>query len=263
MVKLEKIRKTARILMVLPTLGQRPDYLKQTLESIKNQSPILYDIVMIYPLDNKQTAELARQYGAKSLADPGTLSGAVNVGVASANDNHEFIGWIGDDDLISAESLEIAIKTLDDSPSASAAFGYCDYINEQGNKIMTSRAGWIAPWLMTWGPNLVPCPGAVFRLSALREAGEFAVENKYSMDLDMFLRLRKIGKLVNTKRVQASFRWHATSTTVANRSKVVKETEKVKRKHLPAWAKPFAFIWEMPVRLATRLAANRLNKMSQ
>ena len=79
----------------------------------------------------------------------------------------------------------------------------------------------------------------------------------------MFLRLRKIGKLVNTKRVQASFRWHATSTTVANRSKVVKETEKVKRKHLPAWAKPFAFIWEMPVRLATRLAANRLNKMSQ
>ena len=111
MVKPEKTTKTARILMVLPTLGQRPDYLKQTLESIKSQSPTPYDIVMIYPLENKQTAELARQYGAKSLADPGTLSGAVNVGVASANDNHEFIGWIGDDDLISAGSLKAAIKT--------------------------------------------------------------------------------------------------------------------------------------------------------
>jgi len=249
--------------MVIPTLGERIDYLRLTLDSIKKQSNVTYDIVMIYPLKNKEAAKLAKEYGAISVEDPGSISSAVNAGIAQAKPHHEYIGWIGDDDLISQESLSTAIGMLDQKPKAVVAFGYCDYIDSDGKKIFTSRAGNIAPWLMTWGPNLVPCPGAVFRTSALKKVGEFDEENKYSMDLDMFLRLRKIGKFINTKRVQASFRWHPTSTTVANRDKSLKETEQVKRKHLHKFLRPFSPLWEIPVRLATRVAAKRVNIMAK
>lgn len=259
----KKVANNARILMVVPTLGQRTDLLRKTLSSIKDQHPTPYDIVMIFPLKNKETAALADEFGAMVVDDPGTLSGAVNAGIACAKPQHEYIGWIGDDDLIAPESLRVAIDALDKEPGAVVAFGYCDYIDDTGRRILTSRAGRLAPWLMTWGPNLVPCPGAVFRLSALHKAGEFDVTNKYSMDLDMFLRLRKIGKFINTKRVQASFRWHPTSTTVANREKVVRETEQVKRKYLPKSLRLFAPLWELPVRYATIFAARRVNTMAR
>lgn len=257
-----KENKHARILMVLPTLGQRTDLLRQTLESIKSQSPLLYDIVMIFPLKNVETAKLAEEFGAIAIEDPGSISSALNAGIAQAQSHHEFIGWIGDDDLITQDSLKTAIDALDASPDAVVAYGYCDYINDTGKKIFTSQAGKLAPWLMSWGPNLIPCPGAVFRLSALHQAGEFDVTNKYSMDLDMFLRLRRLGKFVNTRRIQAAFRWHPTSTTVANRKKVLRETEQVKRKYLPTPLRRIAPIWEIPVRLATTLAAKRVNKMA-
>lgn len=249
----------ARILVVLPTLGQRSDLLKKTLESIKAQLPVSYDIAMIYPLDSKPTSKLADEYNAVKLADPGGLSAALNTGISSAKAHHEYIAWIGDDDLIAPNSLATTLDALDTNPDAVVAYGYCDYIDSDGNKIFTSRAGSIAPWLMTWGPNLLPVPGALFRRSALKLAGDFDVNNKYSMDLDMFLRLRKIGKFINTRSVLASFRWHVDSTTVANRDKVLKETKIVKRRYLPRYLLAIAPLWEVPVDIATKIAAKRVN----
>ncbi|HMS25107.1 MAG TPA: glycosyltransferase [Acidimicrobiia bacterium] len=253
----------SRILLVIPTLGQRPDYLRQTLDSIKSQQGVIYDIVMIFPLDNEETMQLAHEVNAIIVDDPGGISAAVNAGIAQAQPRHEFIGWIGDDDLLATDSLKTAIEVLDQTSDAVLAFGFCDYIDDRGEKLFTNRAGNWAPWLMTWGPNLVPCPGTVFRKSALDKAGEFDVENKYCMDLDMLLRLRKLGKFVNTKRTMASFRWHSTSTTVVNRVKLLKEVKQVKRKHLSPVLRKFAPIWEPPVSIATTFAAKSVNRKAQ
>jgi glycosyltransferase involved in cell wall biosynthesis len=253
----------SRILVVIPTLGERIDLLRKTLESIKLQTPVLYDIVIVYPLKNKEVKKLAHEFNATSVEDPGSLSSALNAGVASARPWHEFISWIGDDDLIAPNSYRTALDALDNNPSAVLAFGYCDYIDDNGKKLFTSRAGKIAPWLMTWGPNLVPCPGILFRLSSLQAAGPFDVNNKYSMDLEMLLRLRKLGKFINTKATLASFRWHSSSTTVSNRHLVLQETEAVKRKYLSRPLQLIAPLWEIPVRLATKIAAKRVSKITQ
>jgi GT2 family glycosyltransferase len=116
---------------------------------------------------------------------------------------------------------------------------------------------------MTWGPNLVPLPGMMFRLSSLNQIGGFDENNKYSMDLDVLLRMRKIGKIINTKRTLASFRWHAESTTVSSRGKSLKEAAAVKRKYLPKYLRPFAPLWEVPVGIATRLAARRVSALAR
>jgi len=248
--------------MVVPTLGQRNDLLKLTLESLARQTEQPFDIVMIFPLKNKETAALAKEYNARMIDDPGGLSAAVNAGIAQAQPYHEYIGWIGDDDLVAPRSIKTTVDALDKNPDAVVAFGYCDYINDKGDYVFTSRAGRFAPWIMTWGPNLVPMPGLMLRKDALTKAGTFDEDNKYSMDLDMLLRLRKIGKFVNTGKTLASFRWHPSSTTVANRKLVLAETEKVKRKYLPSYLKPIAPVWELPVRIATKVAAKRVNNMA-
>jgi cellulose synthase/poly-beta-1,6-N-acetylglucosamine synthase-like glycosyltransferase len=253
-----------RVLVLMPTLGKRNDLLRKTLESIAAQKPIMSDIAMVFPLNNKGAAGLAKEFGAIMVEDPGKgLSAAVNSGLAQAKPWHEFITWLGDDDLLTPKSLATSTKTLDNNKDAVVAFGYCDYIDINGKHIFTSRAGKLAPWLMTWGPDLVPMPGLLLRRTALEKVGLFDVDNKWSMDLDILLRLRKTGKFINTKTVLACFRWHQTSQTVSNRPKVLKEAEKVKRKYLPAPLRIFAPLWERPVRIATNLAVYRVNKLAR
>lgn len=250
----------SRILVVLPTLGERQELLKETLESIISQSE-KPDIVIVCPKDNKQTLKLAKQVGAIVVDDPGSLSEAVNSGIEAANENHEFISWIGDDDLLTPDSLKTTAASLDSNPNAVLAYGYCEYIDNKGKKLFTSRAGNFAPWLMTWGPNLVPLPGILFRKSALLKTSGFDPSLKYSMDLDMLLKLRKHGQFVNTHKTLAAFRWHSDSTTVANRNASLKEAEYVKRRYLSPILRPIAFLWELPVKWATKLAAKRVNRM--
>lgn len=251
------------VLVLVPTLGQRPEFLKSTIESIKAQNYKSADILIVCPARSAKTHKIAKEYGCKTADDPGTgLSAALNVGLDLAKRKYKYLAWIGDDDLLRPSSFETTISALESNAKAAVAYGYCDYIDDTGRVLFTNRTGRFAPWIMTWGPNLVPEPGILFRITALTKAGKFDESNKYSMDLDMLLRLRKIGPFVNTKATLAAFRWHESSTTVSNRKAVLDETEKVKRKYLPNLARFFAPLWEKPVRIATNLASKRVTKLA-
>ena len=250
-----------KVLVILATLGERTALLKETLESISKQQ-VPYDLVMIYPFSSKETAKLAKTYGAKSIEDPGGMSAAVNEGIKSAKQWHKYFTWIGDDDLLSEECLKSAVKVLDGNDNRVVAYGNLNYINPDGQLIFRNRIGKLAPLIISWGPNLMPLPGSVFRTTAVKRVGYFDTTLKYSMDLDLFLRLKRIGTFCHTGKVHASFRWHPTSTTVANREKILIETEFVKNRYLPKIVRPFSFLWDIPVRLATKIAAQRVNKLA-
>ena len=250
------------VLIVLPTLGRRPEYLKKTLATLAAQSPIQFDLVMVFPLKSKETVALAKQYNATMIDDPGGMSAAVNAGIAAAKPWHKYISWIGDDDYLTKESLATSVQALENDPKAVVAFGYCDYMTSTDKYIFTSKAGRLAPWIMRWGPNLIPMPGLLMRKSALDIAGEFDTNNLWSMDLDMLIRLRKIGHFVNTKKTLATFRWHETSQTVANRPKLIKEVSQVQRRHMHTILQKIAPLWEIPVKIATIFAVKKVNRIA-
>jgi glycosyltransferase involved in cell wall biosynthesis len=252
-----------RVLLIVPTLGRRPELLRQTLQSIADQTPHRAGIVVVCPPGAGEALKLVAEFGAEAVDDPGGMTAAINLGLRRARPGHEYVNWIGDDDLLTPGSLAATVEALDTHPSAVAAFGHCDYIDEAGRVLFTSRAGRLAPWLMTWGPNLVPQPGALFRLSAVSEVGELDPSLKYAMDLDLLLRLRKRGPFVSTGRTLSCFRWHVTSTTVANRTPSLAESEQIKRWYLGPVRRRLAPLWEGPVRVATRLAACRVNQLSR
>ena len=252
----------ARILLAIPTLGERPELLALTLESITSQVGERSDVVVVVPAAATEARALARAAGAEVVDDPGGISAAVNAGWARATTAHSYLNWIGDDDLLAPGSLHAAASALDADESAVVAFGRCDYIDEEGRFLFSSRAGRLAPWLMTWGPDLVPQPGALFRRSAVMAVGGVDDGLNYAMDLDLLLRLRRMGRFVNTGQTLASFRWHPTSTTVANRNPSLHEAETVKRRYLSTWTRPLAPLWERPVRLSTKLAVRRVNRLA-
>jgi glycosyltransferase involved in cell wall biosynthesis len=251
------------VIVVVPTLGQRPETLSASLASVRGQRGVRAHLVVVVPSDATDARRTAVEHGATVVDDPRRgLSAAVNAGIA-VRAEETYYAWLGDDDLLEPGGLETLSTLLDDNPEAVVAYGACRYIDDQGRQVALSRAGGLATRLLPWGPDLVPQPASLTRVSSLVGAGEYDESLRFAMDLDMFLRLRRLGPFVSTKREVASFRWHADSLTVANRGLSLAESERVKRRHLPPRLRPLTPLWDVPVRVATRLAARQVNSRAR
>ena len=253
----------SKVLVVLPTLGTRIDTLKLTLESIQLQSTqVDLRLVVVCPQTAVDAISLAKEFGAEIVADPSNgISTAINSGVLKHR-GEKYYAWMGDDDLFRPNGLATLVDNAE-KHDALVSFGACDYIDPEGNIIATNKAGNLATWILSWGPDLIPHPGSIIRMKELLQSGLFSSELKYAMDLDMFLRMKKLGKFIGTKQVVSAFRWHPESLTVSNRKASSQESEKVKQKHLNPWLKIISWMWVRPIRFASRLAANNLNSKAK
>lgn len=251
----------AEILVVLPTLGDRLDTLAETLESIDLQrKDVELTLALVSPVGALEARKLAKKHGAILVDDPKVgISEAINAGLR-ARTTETFYAWMGDDDLFRPGGLKLLKELITANPANIVSYGACEYIDPAGRVLATSKAGKLAQFLLPWGPDLIPHPGAMVKLDALEAIGGFDKSLKYVMDLDAFLKLQKLGRFSSTKHVVSAFRWHPDSLTVANRSHSSAEAERVKRNHLPAVLRPIAGLWEVPIRWASSRAALEINK---
>jgi GT2 family glycosyltransferase len=250
---------SASVLIVIPTLGQRLEFLEQTLVSIRSQDTPA-DVVVVTPASATAARELAAGFGAVLVDDPGSQTAAVNRGVASAATGHEFVNWIGDDDILAPGSLTSTVEALRADDRRVVAYGACSYIDDQGRLLWTSQAGRWAQRILPWGPDLIPQPGMLVRRSAWDEVGGVDETLRFAFDLDLLLKLRDLGEFVDVGLVVSSFRWHPDSLTVSDRTASLDESEAVKRRHLSPRARKMSWLWEKPVRGATRLAAREVTR---
>lgn len=248
-----------RTLVVVPTLGRRPEYLAQTVASVMaQQAP--HDLVVVVPPTAVEARTLAADVGARVVDDPGGLSAAVNAGLATAGPEHAYANWIGDDDLLAPDALARAGAVLESSPDVALVYGHCVYIDPDGRLLWTSRAGRLARVALAWGPNLIPQPGMLFRLADFHVVGGLDESLEYAMDLDLLLRLRRRGRFVDLGVPVSSFRWHPDSLTVGSRQASLSESEAVKRRYLSPAGRRARFLWERPTRWATLLAARTVSR---
>jgi len=252
----------ADVLLVIPTLGQRIGYLRETLTSIRKQE-VQADIAVVTPQTATEARQLAVEFDAHVLDDPGSLPAAINQGVAALGDGYTFVNWLNDDDLLTPGSLKATTATLTKNPNATVAFGSCRYIDQDGRELWISKAGKWAPRILGWGPDLIPQPGMLVRTEAWRRVGGLDTSYRLAFDLDLLLKLKALGPLVNTGQVVSCFRWHADSLTVDDRTTNIAESERAKRRALSPRARKWAWTWEPPVRLATKAAAREVQRRAR
>jgi len=252
----------ARVLLVIATLGQRPEYLEQTIASIKDQL-IPVDLVLVAPIGNQHVQDLAATMEIPLLPDPGSLPEAINAGAAALKPQHDYINWLNDDDLLDPNNIHKVVAALDNNPKASVAFGHCRYIDTQGQELWVSRTGKLAPLVLPWGPDLIPQPGMLVRVSDWKKVE--GVDPSYSLafDLDLLLKLKKVGLLIAVPEIVSSFRWHPDSLTVDDRTRNLVESERAKRSALPQAVRALTPLWDYPMRVAIRFAAKRVTKKAQ
>ena len=247
----------SKVGIVVPTLGRRPEYLRQCLESIRSAGQA--HILLVAPASFDPQKQLPSDLFDQLVIDPGAgLSEAINLGVANLPHSVELINWLGDDDVLTEGSLAIAEHTLESSSDSVMVFGSCDYIDAAGRVIWSNRSGqWTVP-LLRFGPDLIPQPGALFRRSAFKKAGALKSKFDWAFDFDLFIELSKLGKLKFVDKTLAQFRWHPESLSVEFRKKSVSEASQVRVSHLPGPLRPISFLWEYPIRQATLVAGKRV-----
>ena len=249
------------VLIVLPTLGERLEFLEQSLLTCQDVAlHVPATIALIAPAGATGARNLAKKYGAKVVDDPGSgMASAINAGIAIRTTERYYV-WVGDDDELVAEGVDILVKSLDNDDAAVVAHGHCDYIDDGGRILGTNSSGKLAQVLMSWGPNLIPHPGTVIRLDALSAIGNFDPALRYALDLDVFLRLRKVGTIISRRVLASRFRWHSGSATVADRSASNREAIAVKNRNLSRWVRPVSWLWNYPVALASQMAADMVSR---
>jgi len=249
------------VLVVLPTLGTRNDKLRRALASIDEQrKDVSVTVALVVPADATEARRIGTEHGAAIVDDPGRgMSAAMNAGRSIATVETATI-WLGDDDAYEPGGLLTLFRLLMDNPDAVVAYGGCRYVDDGGRELWVSQAGPLAQALIGIGPNLIPHPAAMIRLDALAAVGGYDESLRLVMDLDVFVKLKKLGRFVSTKKPVAVFGWHDDSLTVAGRVASEKEARVVKRRHLPAVLRPVSPLWEWPVAWASRIAAHTLNR---
>ena len=252
----------SEVLIVVPTLGQRIGFLRETLTSIRSQR-ISADITVVSPQSASEARALATEFGCLLLDDPGSLPAAINLGIAHAQPHHKFVNWLGDDDLLTTDSLEFTTKALQKEAGGVVAYGACRYIDETGRELWVSKAGKWADRILAWGPDLIPQPGMLIQREAWDQVGGLDESLSHAFDLDLLLKLRHQGKFISLDELVSCFRWHPDSLTVSDRTKSLSESESIKRRYLSARQLRAKWTWEKPVRFATTIAAKRLNARAQ
>jgi GT2 family glycosyltransferase len=246
-----------RVGIVVPTLGNRTDYLEQCLRSIRAAGDV--HILLVAPASFNSSALKSSGLIDSAVVDPNRgLPAAINQGVKELPSNVEYVNWLGDDDVLTEGSLGSTFKFLENDSEAVMVFGSCDYIDGDGQTVWVNKSGqWAVP-LLRIGPDLIPQPGALFRRSAFDKVGGLRTDLGWAFDFDLFIRLSKAGKLRFLGQTLAQFRWHPESLSVEHRKKSVAEASRVRVSHLPEFLKPISLLWEYPVRQATLVAGKRV-----
>lgn len=222
--------KSARTLIAVPTLGRREDWLRACVASILNQ-PVKADIVLVGP-EGPINSILEQYRGSFTIINQSKASGLTNAinAALDAIEQHEYFSWLGDDDLLSPGSLGDTSRALDRArPETTFVYGRTRYIDAGGNTIGYTRPGRFAAKYLPYGKDFIPQPGSLIRISSLRHLGPLDNTLRNAMDLDMFLRLLKIGPAEYLPMEVSAYRLHDESITVS-KSRTIDESDLVRRR---------------------------------
>lgn len=250
---------TERVGIVVPTIGGRPEYLPLALRSIREAGNAYVVLVGCKGFDPSAFLRegLIDEYLDEATA---SLPGKINQGFRALPKDIKFINWLGDDDLLTPGSLDIAAQRLLANDNPVGVYGKCQYIDSEGNPLFLNSNGPWAVRLLRFGPQLIPQPGALYRRDAFNKIGELSEEFGMAFDFNLFYNLSNVGKFVYVPETLSKFRWHSGSLSVSKRRQSVYEASLVRKAHLAKPLKPLSEIWEFPIRLATYFAGKSVSK---
>ncbi len=244
--------------LVVPTIFSRPSLLPLALASIR-QSNDTYVLLSSPPLSQDQTVMIQRFLDEglidEVIVEPtsGNLSSKIQHAIDSLPLGIQYVGWLGDDDLLTPNAIGLAVAELEKNRKSVLVYGNCQYIDAEGRELFLNTPGMLGAKILGWGPQLIPQPGALWRRDTFDAIGGLSADLEMAFDYDLFLRLKAAGDVSYIPETLASFRWHADSLSVKRRWKSASEASTARRRNRHGLSR-ILLILEPAVIFATWLA---------
>ncbi len=192
--------------------------IKETIESVLNQTFTDFELIIINDGSQDDTLDIVGQIQDARIKVFSYSNSGVN---ASRNRGFqlasgEFITFLDDDDLWTADKLEAQYKALQNNSQAGVAISWTDWIDESGKII--GRGGYVT-WegdalaRMLLNDFVESGSNALIRKQALIEVGGFDESLTHAEDWDMWLRLAARYHYTTVPKVQILYRIAANSVS--------------------------------------------------
>jgi len=203
-----------RISIVTPSYNQG-QFLEKTILSVLNQRyPNLEYIVLDGGSVDNSVDIIKRYVDQLSHWESGPDKGqAAAIAKGFKYSTGTILGWLNSDDLLMPNALTEVAETFMSSREICAVTGRCVIVDSDGKPFSVN-----IPVERSWRTMLYLGTGfyqmaTFWRRSAYEAVGQLNSQMYFSFDADLFLRLRKYGRIEVTKNYLAAYRWHRKSKT--------------------------------------------------
>lgn len=220
-----------KISIVTPSLNQA-DFLEQTICSVLEQGYPNLEYIIIDGGSTDGSVNIIKKYETRihfwsSAGDHGQAD-AINKGLRMISG--EIWSFLCSDDTYSPNALERIAAAFRRHPEAEVVYGNCNFINENNLVTRVKKPGLYDRKKMLRG-NYLYQPAAFARSAVLKRYGFFDESLRYSMDYEYWLRFAPDSRFVYIEEPIANYRLHASSKTIHDTLKMMKEMVPVKKKY--------------------------------
>lgn len=176
----------------------------------------------------------------------------------------DVLGWLNADDVLESGALGRVVQAFQAHPDAVAVTGTAIQIGPEGKVIgliPTPPSGTFAGLLAH--PTNLAQPSTFFRRRAYEQVGGLDPSLDLAMDVDLWLRLARLGRVVLVRDALSRFRIHPNAKSVAGARKAASEDLRVRRRQglplfSPAGLTLLKVIYWFPVRARVGRTLRRL-----
>ncbi len=220
-------------------------YLRETLDSVVNQTYKNWEIVAINDGSTDKTEEILLEYKSKGV--PITYCIQENYGFAAARNKAvelskgEWIVLIDHDDICLPKRLEIQANHIRENPSVKLFFANTVHFDDNGNEIrrgfdrinpceLSLRKGKAMNSLLAFN-NFIDTVSVIFNKNAALSIGVFDTSYKYVVDYDFFLRMGLTFDLFGSEELVSKWRVHKGQASQRMGTIIFKELNQVDYKY--------------------------------
>lgn len=206
-----------KISVIIPVYNAEKTIL-ETIQSVQNQTFSDFELIIIDDGSTDQSLALVQSINDERVKvyshQNGGVSRARNLGIAKAQG--EFIAFLDNDDLWSANKLELQLQALQNNPEAGVAYSWNCYIDESGSSNFAARPfhfqGNVYGDLLL-SNFLLNGSNPLVRREAIEAVGGFNPDLSAVADWDFYLRLAAQWNFVVVPQYQIFYRKSSASMT--------------------------------------------------
>jgi len=223
-----------QVTIITPTYNQG-QFIEATIQSVLGQTYRNIEYIILDAMSTDNTAQVLERYRdkvTKIIREPDEgQSDAIIKGFQLARG--KLVGWINSDDILYPDCIEKIVNTYRSNPTAVLFYNSkIDILSEDGSFNRCVDVPVVNGEQLLRLCNTLVQPGSFYKKEALVKVDYFNKSLRFSMDLDLWLRLLKVGSCINagSEPIAGYREWGGTKTSTGD-SKLLHERKRLLLNH--------------------------------